>query len=89
MVLDLAKPDEIPAKIEKILKIVNVIDILINNAGVSYRGEVLTTKIQVDQDVMLVNYISQVALIKGKHLKQISTGKVAIWTIFALAFAKQ
>lgn len=68
MVLDLAKPDEIPAKVEKILKIVNVIDILINNAGVSYRGEVLTTKIQVDQDVMLVNYISQVALIKGKHL---------------------
>lgn len=68
MVLDLAKPDEIPANVERILKIVNVIDILINNAGVSYRGEVLTTKIQVDQDVMLVNYISQVALIKGKHI---------------------
>lgn len=68
MVLDLAKPDEIPANVERILKIVNVIDILINNAGVSYRGEVLTTKIQVDQDVMLVNYISQVALIKSKHI---------------------
>lgn len=77
MVLDLAKPDEIPAKVEKILKIVNVIDILINNAGVSYRGEVLTTKIQVDQDVMLVNYIAQVALIKGKHFQQILTGKIA------------
>lgn len=65
MVVDLAKIDEIPSSLEKILKIVGHVDILINNAGLSYRGEVLTTNIKVDQEIMMVNYIAQVALIKG------------------------
>jgi len=65
MVLDLAKIDEIPSSLEKVLKIVGHIDILINNAGLSYRGEVLTTNIKVDHEIMMVNYIAQVALIKA------------------------
>ncbi|XP_054257713.1 dehydrogenase/reductase SDR family protein 7-like isoform X2 [Macrosteles quadrilineatus] len=65
MVLDLIKIDEIPSCLEKVLKIVGHVDILINNAGISYRGEVLTTNIKVDTEMMMINYIAQVALIKA------------------------
>jgi len=43
------------------------IDILINNAGISYRGEVIDTNVDVDIKVMLSNYFSQVALSKSKY----------------------
>lgn len=68
MVLDVGKVEEISRKLYKVLAIVHRIDILINNAGVSHRGEILTTNVQVYQDIMLVNYIGQVALIKGLSL---------------------
>lgn len=42
------------------------IDILINNAGISYRGEILDTNIDVDIKIMMTNYFSQVALTKGE-----------------------
>lgn len=41
------------------------IDILINNAGLSYRGLIVSTSTDVDYKVMLVNYLGQVALTKG------------------------
>lgn len=41
------------------------IDILINNAGLSYRGLIVSTSADVDYKVMLVNYLGQVALTKG------------------------
>lgn len=41
------------------------IDILINNAGMSYRGLIVSTSSEVDYKVMLVNYLGQVALTKG------------------------
>lgn len=39
---------------------------LINNAGISYRGEVVSTNVDVDIKVMLTNYFAQIALAKGK-----------------------
>lgn len=44
------------------------IDILINNAGISYRGEVVNTNMDVDIKVMLTNYFAQIALTKGNYL---------------------
>ncbi len=41
------------------------IDVLINNAGLSYRGLIVSTSTDVDYKVMLVNYLGQVALTKG------------------------
>lgn len=41
------------------------IDILINNAGMSYRGLIVSTSTDVDYKVMLVNYLGQVALTKA------------------------
>lgn len=41
------------------------IDILINNAGMSYRGLIVSTSTEVDYKVLLVNYLGQTALTKG------------------------
>lgn len=57
--------------VAKGLKLFGKVDILINNAGVSYRGEISSTQIQVDERVMAVNYFGQIALIKGKKKKKI------------------
>jgi dehydrogenase/reductase SDR family protein 7B len=38
----------------------------VNNAGVSYRGEVTETTLDVDAKVMNINYFGTVALTKGK-----------------------
>ena len=42
------------------------VDILINNAGVSSRGSVVETSLEVDKRVMQVNYFGQLAMIKCK-----------------------
>ena len=41
------------------------IDIIINNGGISYRGRVVDTTLDVDRQLMEVNYFGQLALIKG------------------------
>ncbi|XP_064478972.1 dehydrogenase/reductase SDR family protein 7-like isoform X2 [Ornithodoros turicata] len=63
--LDLADLKAIPAKAEEALGIHGRIDILINNGGISTRGDVLETDIQVHVKVMMVNYFGQVALTKA------------------------
>lgn len=57
--------------VSKALKLFGQVDILINNAGISYRGEISSTQIQVDERLMAVNYFGQIALIKGKKKKKI------------------
>lgn len=52
----------------KTLSVYDGIDILINNAGISYRGEVINTDIDVDMKVMMSNYFSQVCLTKSKFI---------------------
>jgi len=44
------------------------IDILINNAGISYRGEIIATNIDVDKKVMMTNYFASVVLSKSECL---------------------
>ncbi len=63
--LDLERPTEIPKIVAEAIKIFGRIDILINNAGISYRGEVCSTALEVDMKVMMVNYFGQVAVTKG------------------------
>lgn len=50
---------------KSILSIANHIDILVNNAGISCRGNVLTTDLEVYQQLMLTNFFGQVALTKA------------------------
>lgn len=65
--LDLGDLSSVQSKTAEILQIYGYIDILINNAGMSYRGNVLETSIEVDQRIMNVNYIGPLALTKGKE----------------------
>jgi len=47
------------------LNLFGCVDVLINNAGVSQRGKVYTTGIDVDESLMKINYFSPVALSKA------------------------
>lgn len=63
--LDLHDLNQIPAKAKEALSIYGHIDILINNGGISYRGEIAETDLEVDLRVMVTNYFGPVALTKG------------------------
>lgn len=68
--LDLTDLNGLPDKVAEIEKIFGHIDILINNGGVSVRADILSTAMDVDIKVMLVNYFGSVALTKGRTKKK-------------------
>ncbi|CAO1370739.1 unnamed protein product [Diamesa tonsa] len=63
--LDLTELNDLPGKVKQILDIHGHIDILINNGGVSVRSDVVSTQIDVDIKIMLVNYFGTAALTKA------------------------
>lgn len=63
--LDLSRHDEIPEIVQKTLKTVGKIDILINNGGLSQRSLAAETGLDVDKKLMEVNYFGTVALTKA------------------------
>lgn len=63
--IDLSELNDIPGQVARILAVHNKVDILINNAGISYRGDIISTKVDVDIKVMLINYFGQIALTKA------------------------
>uniref|UniRef100_A0A671EIF2 Dehydrogenase/reductase SDR family member 7B n=1 Tax=Rhinolophus ferrumequinum TaxID=59479 RepID=A0A671EIF2_RHIFE len=62
---DLADPGAIVAATAEILRCFGCVDVLINNAGVSYRGAITDTTMDVDKTVMEINYFGPVALTKA------------------------
>nr|XP_053650235.1 dehydrogenase/reductase SDR family protein 7-like [Cherax quadricarinatus] len=88
--LDLENINSIPGMVDNLLKTHGHIDVLINNAGISFRGAAIDTDISVDIKLMVVNYFGQVALTKAilpsmverksGHLVAVSSvqGKLAI-----------
>ena len=67
---DLADPGAIAGAASEILQCFGHVDVLINNAGISYRGAIVDTSPDVDKRVMETNYFGPVALTKGKALGQ-------------------
>lgn len=65
LTLDLTDINSLPDKIIEVENSIGSIDILINNGGVSIRADILSTTMDVDIKVMLVNYFGGVALTKG------------------------
>lgn len=63
--IDLSDINSLSAKVQEILEIHGQIDIIINNAGISVRSGCLSTAMDVDIKVMLVNYFGTVALSKA------------------------
>lgn len=65
---DLTDPGTIVAATAEILQCFGHVDVLINNAGVSYRGAIVDTTMDVDKRVMETNYFGPIALTKGNNL---------------------
>ncbi|KAM9780358.1 dehydrogenase/reductase SDR family member 7B isoform 2-T2 [Neosynchiropus ocellatus] len=59
---DLADTPLVDKAAEEILKCYGRVDVLINNAGISYRGNILETHLSVQREVMETNYFGPVAL---------------------------
>lgn len=66
MQLDVSNLNSLPEKVAQIEKIFGHIDILINNAGISVRSNVVSMAVDLDVQVMLVNYFGTIAITKGK-----------------------
>ncbi|NXS56853.1 DRS7B reductase, partial [Brachypteracias leptosomus] len=65
MVFDLSDTKGVLKAAEEILKYLGHVDILINNAGISFRGTIVDTGLEVDKKVMETNYFGPVALTKA------------------------
>lgn len=63
--MDVADLNSLAEKIAQIEKMFGHIDILINNAGIGVRGDAVSMPVDLDVQVMLVNYFGAVALTKG------------------------
>ncbi|XP_047528149.1 dehydrogenase/reductase SDR family protein 7-like [Vanessa atalanta] len=63
--LDLSNLDQLESFVNKVYESCGKIDILINNGGVSHRGSILHTKLDVDQKIMLTNYLGSVGITKA------------------------
>ncbi|KAG1967607.1 dehydrogenase/reductase SDR family member 7B [Pimephales promelas] len=59
---DLSSSSLVTSAAKDILKCHGHVDVLINNAGISYRGNILDTHVSVQRDVMETNYFGPVAL---------------------------
>ncbi|XP_058508747.1 dehydrogenase/reductase SDR family member 7B [Solea solea] len=87
---DLANTATVDRAAEQILNCYGQVDVLINNAGISYRGDILDTHLSVHREVMETNYFGPVALTqallpsmvrrRSGHIVVISSiqGKIAI-----------
>jgi len=70
--LDLEDIPSIRSKVSEAIAAFGQIDILINNAGKSYRGVALDTKIEVDEMLMKVNYFGHVEVTRAVLPQMIS-----------------
>ena len=68
LTLDIGNLEVIPSKAETALSFFGHVDILINNAGQSYRGLGTDTEMEVHMKLMTINYFGQIALAKGKDV---------------------
>ena len=68
--IDLQDLSNLSEKVKTILGVYGYVDIIVNNAGISYRGNVIDTSLDVDMKVMNVNYFGTIGLTKGKILSE-------------------
>ncbi|NXM53651.1 DRS7B reductase, partial [Illadopsis cleaveri] len=65
VVFDLSDTKTVVNAAEEILRALGHVDILINNAGISFRGTIVDTGLDVDKKVMETNYFGPIALTKA------------------------
>lgn len=86
--LDLEKQEEFPVLVSKVVLEFERIDILVNNGGVSQRGNAAETSMEVDRKIMEVNYFGNIALTKAvlPIMKQQGYGHFVIMSSIAGKF---
>lgn len=74
--LDLSQPETFLQKVNEVLSRFGVIDVLVNNAGVSQRSLARETGYEIDRQLMDINYTGTVALTKAvlPHFIKASNG---------------
>ncbi|XP_032513935.2 dehydrogenase/reductase SDR family protein 7-like [Danaus plexippus] len=69
--LDLSDLEQLETFVTKVHEVCGEIDILINNGGVSHRGSILYTNLEVDKKIMFTNYFGSVGLTKAALPKMV------------------
>lgn len=77
--IDVEKIEEIPQKAITVIDYFGKIDVLFNNAGISQRGSVLETNMDVYQKIMNLNFFGVIALTKAvlPFMQQQKSGNIA------------
>lgn len=80
--LDLAKIESFNQKVDTAINIFGKIDVLVNNGGISQRSLASETSIDVDKQIMNINYIGTIALTKAllPHFINNKNGQFVITT---------
>jgi short-subunit dehydrogenase len=83
--LDLMDINSFSEKTEKVMAHFGRIDVLINNAGLSYRGLVAETNLEVYRTLMEINYFGTIALTKAvlPIMAKQNAGHIAVTTSIA------
>jgi short-subunit dehydrogenase len=80
--LDLMQSETFEKKVQEAISVFDQVDILINNGGRSQRSLVKDTVLQVDRDLMEVNYFGSVGLTKAllPHMLERGSGQFVVVT---------
>lgn len=78
--LDVSDSNQIKTAVEKALSTFGKVDILINNAGISQRSQVMETPIDIDRKLMEVNYFGTIAITKAllPNFEKIAGGHIIV-----------
>ncbi len=74
VVFNLGNPDEVASTAEKVLKEFGRVDVLMNNGGISTRAEATETSLEIDRQIMEIDYFSGVILTKALLPEMIKNG---------------
>ncbi|WP_020568676.1 SDR family oxidoreductase [Neolewinella persica] len=77
---DLEQLELLPDKVAKALSYFGKVDILVNNAGIALKDWALSTKLEVDQKVMNINYFGPIVLTKHllPHMLERDAGQIVV-----------
>ena len=87
-VLDLEKSIEFDKITELLIQKFSKIDILINNGGLSQRGEAASTSLDIDRKIMEINYFGNIALTKSllPYMQKEKSGHIIVISSIAGKF---
>ena len=87
-ILDLEKSDEFVEITKQLIDKFSKIDILINNGGISQRGNAYETPLEIDRRIMEINYFGNIALTKAvlPYMQQQKSGHIIVISSIAGKF---